>query len=48
MKKVILSSILMLALTVSFVSCRDAADKAKDATEAAADTVKDVKDKVKN
>ena len=35
MKKVILGSVLMLALSMSFVSCREAADKAKSATDEA-------------
>ena len=44
MKKVLLSSIMMLALCVSFVSCKEAADKAKEATEAASDAAGDAVD----
>ena len=49
MKKVILSSILILVLTVSFVSCRDAvADTVKEVGSDVMDAAKDNKDKVKN
>ncbi|QWX83395.1 hypothetical protein H0I23_13155 [Cellulophaga sp. HaHaR_3_176] len=47
MKKVILSSILMVALTTSFVSCKDAADKAKEATEATAEAANEAADATK-
>ncbi len=39
MRKVILSAILMIAMSVSFVSCRETAEKAKDATEQAGEAM---------
>ena len=41
MKKVILGSILMLALSMSFVSCREEADKAKDGMEEAGEAMEE-------
>ena len=47
MKKVILSSILMLALSLSFVSCRETKDKAKDAMEETNEALKEVGEDMK-
>ena len=46
MKKVFLSTIMMLALAVSFTSCKETADKAKDGMEDAADAVGDAAEEV--
>jgi len=42
MKKVIISAILMLALSISFVSCRETKDKAKNAMEETNEALKEV------
>ena len=46
MKKVILSAIVMIAMSVSFVSCRETAEKAKDATEQAGEAMDEAADEV--
>jgi gas vesicle protein len=47
MKKVILGSILMIALSISFVSCRETKDKAKDAMEETNEALKEVGEDMK-
>ncbi|QCX02118.1 DUF4175 domain-containing protein [Aggregatimonas sangjinii] len=44
MKKVFLSTLMMLALAISFTSCKDAADKAKEGMEDAADATGEAMD----
>lgn len=47
MKKVILSSVLMLAMAISFTSCKEAADKAKEGGEAIEKMADETADKTK-
>ena len=47
MKKVILSSILMIVLSFSFLSCRETKDKAKDAMEETNEALKEVGEDMK-
>jgi len=47
MKKVLLSTVLVLALALSFTSCRDTKEKTEDAVENAADAASDAVDSTK-